>query len=333
MATATFSMTSASSTTSATMKNNSRVVVNYTAGNGSITVHSISGYRTDGYRTYGQSNSNQIQLTINGDTRTVGCYSIDFGTYSTANAWTDFPDETWSGLNGSYTLSVYVNSCNNTSHIQGCTWSGSIDAGYSTRNVVVRIANMDQYGNYGTPWVWINENVTYGSAVDYWGYGNANGPDNACYNVVHYSNPSVTSNIDTTVYASRQTYYLDVNGFLDGVDNGGIGGYGTVNVDVNGTRVATNASDYYAAHYYGSTYSIHGITPAIGKQYLGMRAGALSGTIEGTIDARLSFKTFGLYGKVGSGWVQGDCYVKENGEWKKGISAYVKENGVWKEIF
>lgn len=332
MATVTFSMTSASSTTSTTMKNNSRVIVNYTAGNGSITVHSISGYRTDGYRTYGQSGSNQIQLTINGDTRTVGCSSIDFGANSSANAWTDFTDQTWSGLNGSYTLSVYVNSCNNTSHIQGCTWSGNIDAGYSTRHVTVRISNMDQYGNYGGSWVWIDTDVTYGSAVDYWGYGNANGPDNACYNVVRYQNSSVTSNIDTTVYASRQQYYLDVNGRLDGSDNGGLSTYGTVNVTVNGTKVATDVNDYYTQHYYGSTYKIDNIKPAVGCQYTGMAAGALEGTIEGTVDARLAFRRLGIYGKSSGGWVQGDCYLKTGSGWVKATDVYGKTSSGWTKI-
>lgn len=68
-------------------------------------------------------------------------------------------------------------------------WSGYLDISTNAPtyyNVVVRIKNMNCYGNYGDPWVWINESKVEGSSVDYWGYGNSSGPDNNTYNVVHY---------------------------------------------------------------------------------------------------------------------------------------------------
>ncbi len=87
-------------------------------------------------------------------------------------------------------------------------------------------------------------------------------------------------------------YYLDVNGLLDGTTSGGISGYGTVDVYVNGSRVADDVPDYYAQHAYGSTYEIKDIKIASGKQYDGVSSGSLSGTIgEGNVAVQLKFST------------------------------------------
>ena len=104
-----------------------------------------------------------------------------------------------------------------------------------------------------------------------------------------------TSNGATvTLYAvwSINSYYLDLNGWLDGAHSGGLSPYGTANVTVNGTVVGSNVTDYYAKHNYGSSYSISNIKAKAGYQYNGVHSGKLSGTIgAGTVSVSLDFST------------------------------------------
>lgn len=99
-----------------------------------------------------------------------------------------------------------------------------------------------------------------------------------------------------TLYAvwQKNNYYLDVNGYLDGVDDPGLGVYGTVDVYVNGTAVANDVNDYYTQHPYGSSYEIKDIKANSGYQYNGLQVGTLSGTIgnnETTTGVRVNFST------------------------------------------
>lgn len=99
-----------------------------------------------------------------------------------------------------------------------------------------------------------------------------------------------------TLYAvwQKNNYYLDVNGYLDGVDDSGLGIYGTVDVYVNGTSVANDVNDYYTQHPYGSSYEIKDIKANSGYQYNGLQAGTLTGTIganETTTGIRINFST------------------------------------------
>lgn len=130
MATVEFTMTTAGPGVSSSFKSKSRIQVTYTAGNGKITVQSIKGKRTDGnYGNYSNNSNNYLNLTINGVTKKVSCKLIDFRG-SSYQAWTNFTDQTWTGLNGSYKLSVYI-SCTS-SFVTGSTFSGNINAGYSS---------------------------------------------------------------------------------------------------------------------------------------------------------------------------------------------------------
>ena len=267
-------------------------------------------------------------------------------------------------LGKTYSGTIQWSSYNNNSSTTQYTWSIPTP----TWNVVVRISNMDAYGNYGGSWVWVNENVQRGKSVSYTAYSS-----DATYNAVSYSNSKVTGNIDTTLYASRKTgsfnlnilmpddvtepyqtgragtvqmstdggstwtgniynepassyyvgrplkfrnfypgeglkyksvsgvdgnwavtqddsvtvnfytayesYYLDLNGILDGTSSGGLGDYGRATVVVNGTTVGNQVSDYYAKHPYDQSYSITNITPLSGYRYNGVSSGSTSGTI------------------------------------------------------
>ena len=86
---------------------------------------------------------------------------------------------------------------------------------------------------------------------------------------------------DQTLYAKwiPNMYYLDLNGWLDGASNGGISGYGTCDVYVNGTQVANDVTDYFVQHPAGSTYEFKDCKATTGHTYNGVYSGSMSGTI------------------------------------------------------
>ena len=108
------------------------------------------------------------------------------------------------------------------------------------------------------------------------------------------SKNATTKNKDVvTMYAqwSANMYYFDLNGYLDGASSGGISGFGTCDIYMNGTLVADDVSDFYQQYAYGTKYEIKDIKTATGKQYLGVYSGSLSGTITGYTATSLNFKT------------------------------------------
>ena len=95
---------------------------------------------------------------------------------------------------------------------------------------------------------------------------------------------------------------LDLNGVLDGVNNGWIHGFGTANVYINGNLVAENEGDYYNSTLpEGTSYRIDNIQSYNGFSYAGLADGSasLSGTITAntTTDVRLKFNTNTLTGR------------------------------------
>lgn len=92
-------------------------------------------------------------------------------------------------------------------------------------------------------------------------------------------------------YTPPVTYYLDLNGMLDGTSSGGISPYGTADIYINGSLVGEGVSDYYAAHISGSTYEIKNIKANDGYRYDGVYSGSLSGTLTSAISVVLSFST------------------------------------------
>lgn len=108
---------------------------------------------------------------------------------------------------------------------------------------------------------------------------------------------SYSQRLDTTVTFANTipTYTLDVNGRLDGSDAGNTSGYGTFDVYINGSAVATGVSDYCTAHPQGTTYEIKNISAATGKTYNGVVATGVSGTIDSNLDVRLNFTTNQYY--------------------------------------
>jgi len=94
---------------------------------------------------------------------------------------------------------------------------------------------------------------------------------------------------------TRNQYYLDLKGNLNGTDSDNIANYGTVDIYVNDVKVATGVTDYNQKHYYGSSYEITNIKADSTRQYDGVYSGSLTGTITGATSVSLKFTTSKLY--------------------------------------
>ncbi len=86
-------------------------------------------------------------------------------------------------------------------------------------------------------------------------------------------------------------YYLDLNGYLDGQDNGSLCGYGYCDISINGEKEISQAKDYYVKLPYGSTYEIKNIKALARHTYNGVKTGSLKGTIKAKTEVRLNFTT------------------------------------------
>lgn len=126
------------------------------------------------------------------------------------------------------------------------------------------------------------------TSFDGWYLNNTRVSTNTTYTFTATANATYTAKGTYT----WNSYYLDLNGWLDGASSGGISGYGTCDVYINGTKVATSVTDYYQQSTYGSTYEITNIKPTFGHTYIGVRSGSLTGTIgASTTQVVLEFKT------------------------------------------
>lgn len=105
-----------------------------------------------------------------------------------------------------------------------------------------------------------------------------------------FSNVTAAHTISVT-FRQIPTYYLDLNGVLDGVSSGGISPYGTADVYINGALASNDCGDFWTAYPAGTTYEIKDIKANDGYQYDGVYSGSLSGTITAATSVVLSFST------------------------------------------
>lgn len=117
--------------------------------------------------------------------------------------------------------------------------------------------------------------------------------DNGTNIQIYQFNPAYDAQKFKLVRLDAPSYYFDVNGTLDGTYTGGINGFGTVDVYIDGVLVANDVSDYYTKHPEGTRYEIKDIKALDGHSYDGLASGSLSGTIVGgdtSVNLRFSTK-------------------------------------------
>lgn len=128
-----------------------------------------------------------------------------------------------------------------------------------------------------------------------------------CQNNYH---TQINATINVTVDLPKMTtYYFDINGRCAGVDKTNTSGFGTFYVNINGTRVASNVSDFSGNYIATTTYEIGGITPATGRTYSGIWSGKQSGTITGNTTTVLKFDNAVYTNTIGhyaAGFVNGE---------------------------
>ena len=101
-----------------------------------------------------------------------------------------------------------------------------------------------------------------------------------------------TGNKSYTANWSINSYYLNLNGWLDGARHGDTSGFGTFDVYINGTLKANDCVDFYQQIPYGSKWEIKDIKATTGHYYNGVHSGSLTGTM-GTsgVEIMLDFST------------------------------------------
>ncbi len=112
--------------------------------------------------------------------------------------------------------------------------------------------------------------------------------------VVDSSTLKYIADIDIVSKAVGVNYWLDINGMLDGTASGDLANYGTVDVYMDGNKVATGVNDFYSGngyYPYGTKYEIKNIQAGSDKKYVGVDTGSLSGNLTEDTIVVLSFKT------------------------------------------
>ena len=100
--------------------------------------------------------------------------------------------------------------------------------------------------------------------------------------------------VNVTINEPVHKYFLDINGFLDGKEDGGLRDYGTCDVYINGELKADDCNDFYTSNgtwEQGSTYEIKDIKATKCHKYEGVHSGSLSGTLNSDTSVSLEFTT------------------------------------------
>ena len=161
-----------------------------------------------------------------------------------------------------------------------------------TLDVNGRLDGSDSGGTtgYGTFDVYLNGSCVANDVTDFYKTDIADGTsyeindikatNGKVYNGVYSGSASGSMCDNRSVYLKfdAPTYYLDINGELDGTWQGNLDGLGSCDVYVNGTCVGDDITDFWTQYPAGTKWEIRDIKTASGKKYRGITPG-LSGTI------------------------------------------------------
>lgn len=161
-----------------------------------------------------------------------------------------------------------------------------------TLDINGRLDGSDSGGTtgYGTFDVYLNGSCVANDVTDFYKTDIADGTsyeindikatNGKVYNGVYSGSASGSMCGNRSVYLKfdAPTYYLDINGELDGTWQGNLDGLGSCDVYVNGTCVGDDITDFWTQYPAGTKWEIRDIKTASGKKYRGITPG-LSGTI------------------------------------------------------
>lgn len=161
-----------------------------------------------------------------------------------------------------------------------------------TLDVNGRLDGSDSGGTtgYGTFDVYLNGSCVANDVTDFYKTDIADGTsyeindikatNGKVYNGVYSGSASGSMCGNRSVYLKfdAPTYYLDINGELDGTWQENLDGLGSCDVYVNGTCVGDDITDFWTQYPAGTKWEIRDIKTASGKKYRGITPG-LSGTI------------------------------------------------------
>ena len=178
-------------------------------------------------------------------------------------------------------------------------------------------ANNDGLGDFGTCDVYINGSRVADDVTDYftaWPAGTSyevkdiKAKSGYSYDGNSSYSGTITSGAVADVRLTYSSCRLDINGMLDGSSSGKLDDYGTVDVYINGSKVADDVNDYYSLAPKGATYEIKDIKATDGYKYEKVVTGSLTGTIgSGTKTVVLEFYTEGI---ATSDWTYSDVLPK-----------------------
>lgn len=177
----------------------------------------------------------------------------------------------------------------------------TINKGTGVSKIYYKVNGASSYSSTSSN---VSVSVTSGTTYYYYGTASTGYTINSCTSSSPCSGTMGTSSVSKSLSATINSYYLDLNGYLDNSNADGIDGYGTADIYINGSLVCDDCTDYYQKHPYGSSYEIKDIKSTTGHTYNGVHSGNLSGTIPDynyTIRLNYSSNTYYIYFNANGG--------------------------------
>lgn len=177
----------------------------------------------------------------------------------------------------------------------------SITKGTGVSKIYYKVNGASSYSSTSSN---VSVSVTSGTTYYYYGIASTGYTINSCTSSSPCSGTMGTSSVSKSLSATINSYYLNLNGYLDNSNADGIDGYGTADIYINGSLVCDDCTDYYQKHPYGSSYEIKDIKSTTGHTYNGVDSGNLSGTIPDynyTVRLNYSSNTYYIYFNANGG--------------------------------
>ena len=281
-------------------------------GNEAAIKYSSSQLKNGVLNLYAQWKINQYTLTITGDSGVetiTGSGTYNYGTAAnvtyqikpgyhikniTGTTADGDPNGSWTGhtgKSGTVTDTWTVKACNRTIvvHTEPNTYTIKYDGNGNTGGSTANSSHTYDVAKGLTA----NGYIRTGYSFNGWNT-KADGSGTAYADKVSVKNLTTTNGGTVTLYAqwTKNSYYLDLNGLLDGKSTGNITGYGTADIYVDGVQKANDVTDFYQKIPYGSKYEIKDIKVVTGHTYVGAHSGSITGTIgTSNVGVVLEFKT------------------------------------------